>query len=35
LPNLIGVLALSGQVRAALDSYWAKLQSGAIVEHGR
>ncbi len=35
LPNLIGVLALSGQVRTALDRYWTELQSGVIVEHGQ
>lgn len=35
LPNLIGVLALHGKVRAALDVYWKDLRSGAIVEHGR
>lgn len=33
LPNLLGVLALSGQVRRALDAYWRDLQSGVIREH--
>jgi AGCS family alanine or glycine:cation symporter len=33
LPNLIGVLALSGKVRRALNDYWRDLQSGAIAEH--
>lgn len=33
LPNLIGVLALSGQVRTALDAYWTDLESGVITEH--
>jgi AGCS family alanine or glycine:cation symporter len=35
LPNLIGVLALSGKVRLALDEYWTQLSSGAMVEHPR
>jgi AGCS family alanine or glycine:cation symporter len=35
LPNLIGVFALNGKVRRALDTYWGDLKSGAIVEHGR
>lgn len=28
LPNLIGVLLLSGKVRRALDDYWTKFQAG-------
>lgn len=31
LPNLIGVLLLSGKVRAALDDYWRKFQAGEFV----
>jgi AGCS family alanine or glycine:cation symporter len=32
LPNLIGVLALSGRVRASLDTYWAELAGGRMIE---
>ena len=30
VPNIIGVVLLSGKVRAQLDEYWAKLKSGEI-----
>lgn len=33
LPNLIGVYALSGKVRRALDSYWAEYRAGAFPVH--
>jgi alanine or glycine:cation symporter, AGCS family len=27
-PNILGLILLSGKVKAALDTYWAKLQAG-------
>jgi len=31
LPNILGVVLLSGQVRRALDAYWEKYKSGKIA----
>jgi Na+/alanine symporter len=28
IPNLIGVVALGGEVRRALDDYWRRYQAG-------
>jgi Na+/alanine symporter len=33
LPNLIGVLLLSGNVKRELDQYWAMKKSGEFVEY--
>lgn len=33
LPNLIGVYALNGRVRTALDDYWKRLGAGEFVMH--
>lgn len=33
LPNLIGVYALNGRVRTALDDYWERLRRGEFVMH--
>ena len=30
LPNILGVLLLSGKVRAQLDEYWARVKAGEI-----
>jgi hypothetical protein len=30
LPNMIGLLLLSGKVRRDLDTYWRKLTSGEL-----
>ena len=29
-PNIVGLLLLSGKVKAALDDYWGRLKSGAM-----
>ena len=33
-PNLVGVVLLSGKVKADLDSYWRKLQAGEFPRYG-
>lgn len=33
LPNILGLLLLSGKVRARLDDYWRRLQTGQIRRH--
>ena len=33
LPNILGVLLLSGKVREHLDDYWDKLKSGEVKPH--
>ena len=33
-PNILGVLLLSGKVRAELTEYWAKLKRGEILPYG-
>ena len=30
-PNILGAALLSGKVKAALDSYWAKLKAGEFA----
>jgi len=35
LPNILGVLLLSGKVREHLDDYWGKLKSGEIKPHDK
>ena len=30
LPNILGVMLLSGKVRRALDRYWARYKSGEL-----
>ncbi|MCC7441134.1 MAG: alanine:cation symporter family protein [Bdellovibrionales bacterium] len=32
LPNIFGMYVLGGKVKTALDDYWGKLQSGAMVK---
>jgi AGCS family alanine or glycine:cation symporter len=34
LPNILGVVLLSGKVKRALDEYWAKYQSGKLERTG-
>jgi AGCS family alanine or glycine:cation symporter len=34
-PNLVGVVLLSGKVKADLDSYWHKLQAGEFPRYDR
>ena len=33
IPNIIGVVLLSGRVRADLDEYWQKLKNGEFKTH--
>jgi AGCS family alanine or glycine:cation symporter len=33
-PNILGLFLLSGRVRAALDDYWSRLQSGEMKRNG-
>lgn len=35
LPNMIGVIMLSGKVRHALDDYWTRYKSGAMVPNSK
>lgn len=35
LPNILGVVLLSGKVREHLDDYWGKLKSGEIKPEGK
>ena len=32
-PNVLGLVLLSGKVKAAFNDYWAKLRSGEIRPH--
>jgi AGCS family alanine or glycine:cation symporter len=34
-PNLIGVLILSGNIRTALNDYWAKYKAGEFIEYNK